>query len=147
MHGSQQSRPRRRTLVNCCNLPPRDDSQEKCASDWEDLRILVLRTRDRGMRRARAARAPRVGFAVVATTHIANLLVLRFAPRARMGRSGLRLLSLDACVTDAARRAVVGSDGSARFASMKVKDNCPAREEHMACGWKKAPTKAERSGA
>jgi hypothetical protein len=30
---------------------------------------------------------------------------------------------------------------------MKVKDNCPAREEHMACGWKKAPTKAERSGA
>ena len=29
----------------------------------------------------------------------------------------------------------------------KVKDNCPAREEHMAWGWKKAPTKAERSGA
>ena len=29
----------------------------------------------------------------------------------------------------------------------KVKDNCPAREEHMAWGWKKASTKAERSGA
>ena len=29
----------------------------------------------------------------------------------------------------------------------KVKDNCPAREEHMAWGWRKASTKAERSGA
>lgn len=29
----------------------------------------------------------------------------------------------------------------------KVKDNCPAREEHMAWGWKKASAKAERSGA
>jgi hypothetical protein len=29
----------------------------------------------------------------------------------------------------------------------KVKDNCAAREEHMAWGWKKASTKAERSGA
>jgi len=85
----------------------------------------------------------------VATTLVANLLV-RFAPRARMGRSGPRLLSLDACVTGAARRTVVGSDGSAStacFASMKVKDNCPAREEHMAWGWKQSSTKAERSGA
>jgi len=121
MHRSQRSRPRHRTLVNCRKLPPRDDSREKCASDWEDLRILVSRTRDRGMRCARAARTPRGGFAVVATTHIANLLVLRFAPRARMGRSGPRLLSLDAGVTGAARRAVDASDGSAStacFASM-----------------------------
>ncbi|MCX5652627.1 MAG: hypothetical protein NTU45_14760 [Planctomycetota bacterium] len=29
----------------------------------------------------------------------------------------------------------------------KVKDNCPAREEHMAWGWKKPSTKAERGGA
>jgi hypothetical protein len=29
----------------------------------------------------------------------------------------------------------------------KVKDNCPAREEHMAWAWKKASTNAERSGA
>ena len=27
----------------------------------------------------------------------------------------------------------------------KVKDNCPAREEHMAWGWKQSLTKAERS--
>ena len=108
-------------LGQLSQITTRDDSQEKCASDWEDLRILGSRTRDRGMRRARAARAPRVGFAVVATTHIANLLALRFAPRARMGRSGPRLLSLDAGVTGAARRAVDASDGSAStacFASM-----------------------------
>jgi len=97
-----------------------------------------LRTRDRGMRRARAARAPRVGFAVVATTHIANLLVLRFAPRARMGRSGLRLLSLDAGVTGAARRAIVGSDGSASTACFASMWHPPLRRSggvfrHSAC--------------
>ena len=48
-------------------------------------------------------------------------MVVRFAPRARMGRSGPRLLSLDAGVTGAARILVeIGSNGLLRSGLHKV---------------------------